>query len=108
MVRRKIRSRKGSSSITQRISISDTRKIIDAIHDGTLEQAPTAELPIFGLKYPTEVNGVNPVILNPKETWANKDEYESYLLKVAELFKKNFKRFEEGINQDARNAGPKI
>lgn len=40
-------------TLTQRISISDTRKIIDAIHDGTLEKAPTAELSSFGLKYPT-------------------------------------------------------
>ena len=94
--------------LIQRISITDTRKIIDAIHDGTLEQAPTAELPIFGLQYPTEANGVNPAILNPKETWANKDEYNSHLVKVANLFKTNFKRFEEGVNQEAREAGPKI
>lgn len=95
-------------TLIQRISISDTRKIIDAIHDGTLEKAPTAELPIFGLQYPTEANGVNPGILNPKDTWANKNEYDSYLNKVAELFKKNFKRFEAGVNEDARNAGPRI
>lgn len=66
LVWRKIRNRKGRFLITQRISITDTRKIIDAIHDGTLDKAPTAELPIFGLHYPTEVNGVNSTILDPR------------------------------------------
>jgi phosphoenolpyruvate carboxykinase (ATP) len=93
--------------LTQRISIADTRKIIDAIHDGSLEKATMAEMPVFKFQIPTEIKGLNSAILNPKETWANKDEYDSYLHKVAEMFQKNFKRFEEGVNQAARDAGPK-
>ena len=108
LVRRSLWNRKGRLLTIQRISITDTRKIIDAIHDGSLEKAPTNELPMFGLQYPTQANGVNPAILDPKETWANKAEYDAHLLKVAQLFKTNFKRFESGINEDARNAGPKI
>lgn len=94
--------------MTQRISIADTRKIIDAIHDGSLEKANMVEMPVFGLQTPTEVNGVNPSILNPRNNWLNKEEYDSYLHKVAEMFKTNFKRFEKGVNQAARDAGPSI
>lgn len=50
-------------------------------------------MPIFGLNIPQNVAGINPSILNPQNNWLNKDEYNSYLQKVANLFIKNFKRF---------------
>lgn len=86
----------------------DTRKIIDAIHDGTLEKAEYMKMPIFELNIPTQINGINSEILNPRNNWRNKDEYDEYLKKVAELFQNNFKRFEQGVNKAARDAGPHL
>jgi len=98
----------GRYGVGKRISITDTRKIIDAIHDGSLEKANFVEMPIFRVQMPTEINGINPEILNPRNNWMNKEEYDTYLKRVAELFITNFKRFEKGVNQAARDAGPRV
>jgi len=69
---RKVWSWKGNSLSIQRISIGNTRAIINAIHDGSLNNAEFETLPVFHLKYPKSLPGVDQKILNPKNTWANK------------------------------------
>ena len=52
-------------------------------------------MPIFGFKYPKSIAGVDDKILNPRNTWRDKAEYDEYLTKVALMFKNNFKRYED-------------
>lgn len=77
----------GKYGVGKRISIQATRDIINAIHDGSLAKAQYNTLPIFNLQYPTTLRGVDPKILNPKDSWSNGAEYDATLQKVANMFK---------------------
>ena len=98
----------GKYGIGKRISIEATRNIINAIHDGSLAKAEFETLPIFNLSYPKTLHGVDSKILNPSITWANKDEYNSTLKKVAEMFNKNFKRFEHDASDAVKKGAPVV
>ncbi|RYQ81559.1 hypothetical protein Ahy_Scaffold1g107451 isoform A [Arachis hypogaea] len=76
-----------------RIKLPYTRKIIDAIHSGSLLNAEYKKTEIFGFEIPTEVEGVPSEILDPINTWSDKKAYNETLLKLAGLFKKNFETF---------------
>ena len=65
-------------------------------------------MPIFDLSYPTEVKGVDNKILNPKNTWLNKEEYTIYLRKVAEMFNKNFERFTNDASAEVKMGAPRL
>ncbi len=91
-----------------RIKLRYTRAIIDAIHDGSLAQAPTATDPIFGIEVPTQCAGVPSAIMIPKDTWADADAYEAKAHHLAELFNKNFETFKEGSSREILEAGPKV
>ena len=78
----------------KRISIRDTRGIIDAILDGAILKAPTKQLPIFDFTIPTELPGVDPKILDPRDTYTNPEEWTVKADKLAEMFINNFKKFE--------------
>lgn len=103
---RSLRCWKGILSLIQRISIGATRTIINSIHDGTLAKAEFAQLPIFNISYPVSIAGVDSKILNPENTWANKDEYKSYLRKVADMFNANFARFESDASEAVKAGAP--
>ncbi|XP_020224381.1 phosphoenolpyruvate carboxykinase (ATP) [Cajanus cajan] len=83
----------GSYGSGSRIKLSFTRKIIDAIHSGSLMKAKYKKTEIFGLEIPTEVEGVPSEILDPENTWSDKGAYKETLLKLAGLFKNNFETF---------------
>ena len=93
----------------KRISIRDTRGIIDAILDGAILSAPTKQIPIFDFTVPTELPGVDSKILDPRDTYADASEWTTKATKLAEMFIKNFKKFE---NNEAGKAlvaaGPKL
>ena len=93
-------------SLTQRISLKNTRNIIHAIHDGSLAKADYGTLPIFNLQYPKSIAGVDSHILNPVDSWPNKDEYTPSLKKVAEMFKDNFKRYESDASDAVKRGAP--
>ncbi|BAB10675.1 phosphoenolpyruvate carboxykinase (ATP) (EC 4.1.1.49) [Arabidopsis thaliana] len=76
-----------------RIKLAYTRKIIDAIHSGSLLNASYRKTDIFGLEIPNEVEGVPSEILEPINAWPDKMAYEDTLLKLAGLFKSNFETF---------------
>ncbi|MCD8394083.1 MAG: phosphoenolpyruvate carboxykinase (ATP), partial [Bacteroidales bacterium] len=84
----------GWNGTGKRISIKDTRGIIDAILDGAILKAPTKVIPIFGLEIPTELPGVDPKILDPRDTYANPEEWTKKATMLAEKFINNFKKFE--------------
>ena len=90
----------------KRISISDTRAILDAIHNGSLKNVPTVKDDIFGLEIPQVCKGVDSHILNPSNTWANKEAYHQKALHLAKLFKENFKQFEDSTDKKIIDAGP--
>ncbi|RWR74061.1 Phosphoenolpyruvate carboxylase [Cinnamomum micranthum f. kanehirae] len=83
----------GSYGLGNRIKLTYTRKIIDAIHSGALLKANYKKTEVFGLDSPTEIEDVPSEILDPVNTWSDKKAYKDTLLKLAGLFKKNFEGF---------------
>ena len=84
----------GWNGTGRRISIKDTRGIIDAILDGSINNAPTKKIPLFDFEVPTELPGVDPKILDPRDTYANVEDWNTKAQDLAERFIKNFKKFE--------------
>ena len=99
----------GWNGTGKRISIQDTRGIIHAIQSGAIDSAPTKKIPYFDFEVPTELPGVDPKILDPRDTYASRVEWEEKAKDLAERFIKNFKKYEgneEGLSLVA--AGPKL
>ena len=99
----------GWNGTGKRISIQATRAIIDAIMDGSIDEAETKTMPYFGLHVPQSVNGVDDAILNPQDTYEDKAEWERKTQDLADRFITNFNKFtdnEEGKALVA--AGPKL
>ena len=93
----------------KRISIKDTRGIIDAILNGDVLKAPTKKIPIFDLEVPTELPGVDPAILDPRDTYPEAAQWEEKAKDLANRFIKNFKKYEGNEAGKALvAAGPKL
>ncbi|MDE6248285.1 MAG: phosphoenolpyruvate carboxykinase (ATP), partial [Paramuribaculum sp.] len=71
-----------------------TRGIIDAILDGAILKAPTKQIPVFDFTVPTELPGVDPAILDPRDTYTDPAEWTKKATMLAEKFINNFKKFE--------------
>jgi len=84
----------GWNGTGKRISIKDTRGIIDAILSGDINNAPTKKLPIFNFDIPTELPGVDTNILDPRDTYADAAEWETKANDLADRFVKNFAKYE--------------
>ena len=99
----------GWNGTGKRISIKDTRGIIDAILDGSIDKAPTKTIPFFDFVVPTALPGVDPKILDPRDTYANASEWETKAKDLSERFIKNFKKFEGNAAGKALvAAGPRL
>jgi phosphoenolpyruvate carboxykinase (ATP) len=83
----------GWNGTGKRISIRDTRGIIDAILDGSIDKAPTKVIPYFNLTVPTELPGVNPDVLDPRDTYASAAQWNEKAEKLAGMFINNFQKF---------------
>ncbi len=93
----------------KRISIKDTRGIIDAILNGNIKNSPTMKIPIFNLEIPLELEGVNTNILNPRDTYTDPNEWDEKCEKLAKMFIDNFKKYENNSKvKELRNAGPQL
>ncbi|MGO1298238.1 MAG: phosphoenolpyruvate carboxykinase (ATP) [Vibrio sp.] len=93
----------------KRISIQDTRGIIDAILDGSIDQAETKVIPTFNLEVPTSLPNVDPSILDPRDTYATTDEWQTKADELAALFIKNFAQYTD--NDEGKSlvsAGPQL
>ncbi|CAM4088093.1 phosphoenolpyruvate carboxykinase (ATP) [Vibrio neonatus] len=91
----------------KRISIQDTRAIIDAILDGSIENAQTKTIPVFNLEVPTSLPEVHPEILDPRDTYVDPLQWESKAKDLAERFINNFEKYTD--NDDGKalvKAGP--
>ena len=84
----------GWNGTGKRISIRDTRGIIDAILNGDILNAPTKQIPYFNLEVPTELPGVDPAILDPRDTYAEVSQWEEKAKDLADRFIKNFAKYE--------------
>ena len=84
----------GWNGTGKRISIRDTRGIIDAILDGSIDKAPTKVIPFFNFVVPTELPGVDPNILDPRDTYAEAAQWEEKAKDLAARFIKNFAKYE--------------
>jgi phosphoenolpyruvate carboxykinase (ATP) len=84
----------GWNGTGKRISIKDTRGIIDAILGGAILKAPTKKIPYFDFEVPTELEGVDTNILDPRDTYADAAEWNKKAEDLAGRFIKNFKKYE--------------
>jgi phosphoenolpyruvate carboxykinase (ATP) len=97
----------GGPGVGKRISLKNTRAIIDAIHDGSLAKAKTERDPVFGFEVVAECAGVPPEILIPRNAWADKAAYEATAKKLAGLFNKNFETYAAGVSAEVKNSAPR-
>ena len=99
----------GWNGTGKRISIPDTRGIIDAILNGSIKNAPTKKIPYFDFEVPTELPGVSTEILDPRDTYADAAEWDKKAQDLAGRFIKNFKKYETNEAGKALvEAGPKL
>jgi len=99
----------GWNGTGKRISIKDTRAIIDSILDGSIDSAEMLELPIFNLNVPTSLANVDNNILDPRDTYENADEWQEKGTSLAERFISNFEKFtDDEHGKSLIAAGPKL
>ena len=99
----------GWNGTGKRISIRDTRSIIDAILDGSINKAPTKKIPFFDFEVPTALPGVDPAILDPRDTYKSASEWDEKAKDLAARFIKNFAKYENNAAGKALvAAGPKL
>lgn len=99
----------GWNGTGKRISIKDTRAIIDAILDGSIEKAETKMIPVFNLAVPTALHDVNPAILDPRDTYENASEWNEKATDLASRFIKNFAQYTDNTEgQNLVKAGPQL
>ncbi|MEZ4839593.1 phosphoenolpyruvate carboxykinase (ATP) [Flavobacterium sp.] len=99
----------GWNGTGKRISIKDTRAIIDAILDGSIEKAETKVIPIFNFEVPTALHDVDNTILDPRNTYSNAQEWTAKATNLAGLFIKNFLQYTD--NEEGQNlvkSGPQL
>jgi phosphoenolpyruvate carboxykinase (ATP) len=99
----------GGYGVGHRMSLPATRAIIDAILDGSIENAPFETMPVFGLRYPTKLHDVDSALLSPRAAWPDTAAYDAQAAKLAAMFVKNFKKFTNTAKgQGLEAAGPAL
>lgn len=96
----------GQYGTGERMKLSLTRAIIDAIHAGTLADAPTETDPTFGFEIVTECPGVPSDVMRPRQTWSDANAYDQTAKKLAGLFRENFQVYTESASKEICSAGP--
>ena len=97
----------GAYGVGTRIKIKYSRAMVTAALTGKLDIVKYRHDDLFNLDIPTEVENVPPEILDPKNTWVDKDSYDLSAKKLAQMFVENFKKF-ENVSQDIVDAGPHL
>jgi phosphoenolpyruvate carboxykinase (ATP) len=97
----------GAYGTGNRMSLGHTRSMIKAALFGDLDHTPTETDPVFGLHVPTSVHGVPSDVLNPRNTWSDKDAYDAQAAKLAGMFKENFEKFAAALSPEVKAAGPR-
>jgi phosphoenolpyruvate carboxykinase (ATP) len=97
----------GPYGVGQRIKLGFTRRMVTAALTGELEGVDTWTDPIFGLAVPAKIDGVPDKLLRPRETWQNPADYDARAGKLAEMFADNFEKYESGVDEAVKAAGPR-
>ena len=97
----------GPYGVGQRMKIGYTRAMIRAILNGKLAEIETTPDPIFGVKVPTSCPEVPSAVLQPRNTWADKEAYDRQARDLARRFNENFKKYEAGVSDAVRAVAPK-
>ena len=96
----------GKYGVGKRMPIKATRALLNAALDGSLKNAEFRKDPNFGFDVPVAVPGVDSAILDPRSTWADRDDYDRTAGKLVQLFVDNFAQFEAHVDEGVRNAAP--
>ena len=94
----------GAYGVGKRISLKNTRTIIDAIHDGALGTARIERDPVFGFDVVRECPGVPADILRPRDAWNDKTAYDATATRLAGLFRDNFRKYESSVSEEIKAA----
>lgn len=97
----------GPHGTGSRIKLSYTRAMITALLSGKLLKADFQRDPVFGVSVPTAVEGVPTELLTPRNTWADGAAYDAQAKKLAGMFQENFKKYESGVDEAVKQAGPR-
>ncbi len=97
----------GPYGVGSRMKLSYTRRMITAALNGELDNVSYENHPVFGFAMPTTCPEVPAEILNPRNTWSDKEAYDQKANHLAELFVKNFKLYEDGVSEEILAAAPK-
>lgn len=97
----------GAYGVGSRIKLSYTRAIITAALDGKLNNVEYGETPFFRLSYPKSCPGVPSEIMEPRNTWADKNAFDQMAAKLANQFVKNFEQYASGVSKEVLDASPK-
>lgn len=98
----------GPFGVGSRMNLPHTRKMLSEAIEGNLDDAEYYTEPVFGLNIPKHVDGVPDSVLIPRETWEDPDAYDQKAKKLADMFKENFKKFEDEASEALIEAGPLI
>ncbi len=98
----------GPYGVGSRMKLKHTRAMITEALEGRLDAVSFVQHPIFGLAMPTTCSNVPDEVLNPKDTWSNKEAYDAKATELAKSFKKNFAQFSSYANDEIMNGGPII
>ena len=98
----------GSFGVGSRMKLSFTRAMITAALNGDLEKVQYETMPVFGLAMPKSCPGVPAEILNPRNTWGDKNEYDAKMNTLAASFIRNFAQYADFANEEILNAAPKV
>ena len=96
----------GPYGVGSRIKLGFTRRMVTAALSGELDDVETWTDPIFGLAVPVRIEGVPDKLLRPRETWQNPADYDAQASKLADMFAENFKKYESGVDEAVKMAGP--
>jgi phosphoenolpyruvate carboxykinase (ATP) len=96
----------GPYGIGKRINLEYTRKMVSAALKGELDKVEFTKDPIFNLNIPASCPGVPSEILNPRNTWKDKEEYDKTAKRLAQRFIENFQKYKD-VSEEIKNAGPK-
>ncbi len=94
----------GKYGVGKRMPIKATRALLNAALDGSLNSAAFRTDPNFGFEVPTAVNGVDSTILDPRQTWSDKDAYDETAILLVKKFVDNFAQFEDHVDASVRGA----
>jgi phosphoenolpyruvate carboxykinase (ATP) len=97
----------GGYGVGSRMKLSLTRAMLTAALNGELDNIEFTQHPVFGVLMPTTCPNVPDEILNPRNTWADKAEYDKAVNALADKFNENFKKFEQGASEAILSAAPK-